>query len=119
MVSSLTTIHLQYEQEAAQILGIPNPDDGPVPGTGWDYCWTPTATDLPWIPYANAHPQERTLHSGDYQSSEPLDAFVGCPLNGDWTIRVEDRWGIDNGFIFRWSVRFDPSIVEDCENWPD
>ena len=26
MVSSLTTIHLQYEQEAAQILGIPNPD---------------------------------------------------------------------------------------------
>jgi hypothetical protein len=30
----------------------------PVPGTGWDYCWTPTATDQPWIPYANAHPVE-------------------------------------------------------------
>lgn len=26
LVSSLTTIHLQYEQEAAQILGIPYPD---------------------------------------------------------------------------------------------
>ena len=100
-------------------LGVPNPDDGPTPGTGWDYCWTPTATDLPWIPYANAHPGEHTLHSGDYQSSQALNAFVGCPLNGGWTIRVEDRWGIDNGYIFKWSVRFDPSLVEDCENWPD
>ncbi len=101
-------------------LGIPNDSDQtiPVPGTGWDYCWTPTATDLPWIPYANAHPAEHTLHSGDYQSSQPLNAFIGCPLNGDWKIRVEDRWGIDNGFIFKWSVRFDPSIVEDCTGWP-
>ena len=72
-----------------------------------------------WIPYANAHPGEHTLHSGDYQSSQALNAFVGCPLNGGWTIRVEDRWGIDNGYIFKWSVRFDPSLVEDCENWPD
>jgi len=93
-------------------------DVGPTPGVGWDYCWTPTATDLPWIDYADAHPGEHTLHAGDYRSSQPLDAFVGCPLNGDWTLRVEDRWGVDNGFIFEWSVRFDPSIVEDCEDWP-
>lgn len=102
-------------------LGIPNQNDegggAPIPGTGWDYCWTPTATDLPWIPYANSH-TEHTLHSGDYQSSESMNAFVGCPLNGNWTIRVEDRWGVDNGFIFKWSVRFDPSIVEDCSGWP-
>ncbi len=103
-------------------LGEPNDNDefgAPIPGVGYDYCWTPTATDAPWIPYANAHPGESPLHSGDYQSSQPLNAFLGCPLNGNWTIRVEDRWGIDNGFIFEWSVRFDPSIVEDCENWPD
>ena len=103
-------------------IGVPNDNDtgaNPVPGTGFDYCWTPTATDAAWIPYANAHIGEHTLHSGDYQSSQPLNAFVGCPLNGNWTLRVEDRWGIDNGFIFSWSVRFDPSLVEDCANWPD
>lgn len=101
-------------------LGQPNDfDEGnPVPGVGWDYCWTPTAVNAPWIPYANAN-NVGTLPAGDYQSSQPLNAFVGCPLNGEWRIRVEDRWGIDNGFIFRWSVKFDPSIVEDCENWPD
>jgi hypothetical protein len=99
-------------------LGVPDDDDGniPVPGVGWDYCWTPTAANLPWIPYANDN-FVGTLPAGDYQSSEPLDAFLGCPLNGDWTLRVEDRWGSDNGFIFSWSVKFDPSIVEDCSTW--
>jgi len=90
----------------------------PTPGTGWDYCWTPTADNEPWIPYAD-DTGVSTLPSGDYQSSEPLDAFIGCPLNGDWTIRVEDRWGLDNGFIFSWSVRFDRSLVEDCSLWPE
>jgi len=99
-------------------LGVPNDDDWdvPEPGVGWDYCWAPGAANLPWIPYANAN-VPGTLPAGDYQSSEALDAFVGCPLNGDWTLRVEDRWGIDNGFIFSWSVKFDPSIVEDCSTW--
>jgi hypothetical protein len=101
-------------------LGQPNDDDEfgtPIPGVGWDYCWTPTAANLPWIPYANAN-FVSTLPAGDYQSSQSLGAFVGCPLNGPWTLRVEDRWGIDNGFIFSWSVRFDASIVEDCATWP-
>lgn len=99
------------------LLGQPLPDDGPTPGVGWEYCWTPTATNLPWIPYANAT-GVGTLPAGDYQSDQPFNAFLGCPLNGDWTLRVEDRWGIDNGFIFSWNVKFDPSIVEDCANWP-
>ncbi len=100
-------------------VGQPNDDDegAPVPGVGWDYCWTPTAANLPWIPYADAN-NATQLPAGDYQSSQSLSAFVGCPLNGNWTLRVEDRWGIDNGFIFQWSVKFDASIVEDCANWP-
>lgn len=99
-------------------VGVPNDSDGdyPEPGTGWDYCWTPNADRASWIDYANDTGCD-TLPEGDYQSSEPMNAFVGCPLNGDWTLRVEDRWGIDNGFIFSWSVAFDPDIVEDCSVW--
>ncbi len=101
-------------------LGIPNDNDEfgtPIPGTGWDYCWRPSATNLPWIPYANAN-LPATLPAGDYQSSQPLNAFVGCPLNGNWKLRVEDRWGIDNGFIFSWTVEFSADLVEDCASWP-
>ncbi len=103
-------------------LGIPNDADegNPQPGVGWDYCWRPDAVNAAWIPFANANATglNYTLPAGDYQSSQPLDAFVGCPLNGLWKIRVEDRWGIDNGFIFSWTVEFDAGLVEDCDNWP-
>jgi len=98
--------------------GVPVDFDGtdPEPGTGWDYCWAPNAEWASWIEYANDTGCE-TLPAGDYQSSEDMAAFVGCPLNGDWTLRVEDRWGADNGFVFSWSVSFDPALVEDCSVW--
>ncbi|MBK9029880.1 MAG: hypothetical protein IPL61_00815 [Myxococcales bacterium] len=109
-------------------VGQANDNDSsavPVPGVGWDYCWTPTATREPWITFANNHPDQLVpagfsvaLPSGDYSTSDPMANLVGCTLNGDWTIIVEDRWGIDNGYIFKWSVRFDPSLVEDCSMWP-
>lgn len=101
-------------------LGEPIDSDSasnPTPGVGYDYCWTPTATNLPWIPYANST-GVHTLPSGDYQASGSWADFLGCPLNGEWKLRVEDRWAIDNGFIFNWQVKFDPSLVPDCANWP-
>ncbi|MBE7454233.1 MAG: hypothetical protein HS111_36900 [Kofleriaceae bacterium] len=100
-------------------LGIPNDSDGvnPVPGTGYDYCWTPTATNPPMLEYAN-QTGVRTLPAGDYRSSTPMDALEGCLLNGNWTLRVFDMWPIDNGFIFKWWIRFDASLVEDCASWP-
>lgn len=102
-------------------MGQPNDTDGttPVPGVGADYCWTPNATNPPMLDYCNQNPLVHDLPPGDYRSVTPFSNLVGCPLNGDWTIRVQDLWGIDNGFIFSWSVRFDPSIVEDCDSWPD
>jgi hypothetical protein len=100
-------------------LGEPNDSDGeqPSPGVGWEYCWTPTAENAPWIPYADAN-NPGTLPAGDYQSSESLDLFVGCALDGDWTLRVEDRWAIDNGYMFGWSIGFDEALVADCASWP-
>jgi hypothetical protein len=100
-------------------LGVPNDSDDvdPVPGVGWDYCWTPTATNAPMLDYAN-QTLVGTLPAGDYQSSDPMQMLQGCTLNGDWSIRVQDLWGIDNGYIFSWGISFDPSLVEDCDDWP-
>lgn len=30
--------------------------------------------------------------------------LVGCPLNGTWKVRVYDTYGIDNGWVFNWSL---------------
>lgn len=100
-------------------LGSPNDSDGttPVPGVGADYCWSPTATNAPMLEYANST-SVHDLPPGDYRSSTPMDVLTGCVLNGNWTLRVFDMWPIDNGFIFKWWIKFDASLVEDCASWP-
>ena len=54
------------------------------------------------------------LPPGDYQASGSWDGLVGASLNGDWEIFVQDQWEEDNGFIFQWSIAFDPALVTDC-----
>lgn len=64
-----------------------------------------------------------TLDSSDHANKTnyfmPADDFstlVGCPLNGTWEIEVCDEWGIDNGWVFSWSMDIcGVSSGEGCE----
>lgn len=115
-----TVMHMYQGTNGGTVyLGIPNDSDfgTPVPGTGWDYCWTPDATGA-MIPVGDTS-VSGTIPAGDYAPNCSYDSLVGCTLNGNWTIKVTDLWGADNGFIFKWGVNFNPDIIEDCENWPD
>ncbi len=94
-------------------IGTPDP---PEPGVGWDYCWTPNATMGTWLEYANAN-APNTLPEGDYNSFESLDAFLGCPLNGEWTIQICDNWGSDNGWLFEWSISFASDLYPNIETF--
>jgi subtilisin-like proprotein convertase family protein len=55
-----------------------------------------------------------TVPAGDYKPDVPFTALQGADLNGMWTFRVTDMYGVDNGFLFKWSINFDPSLVVDC-----
>ncbi|MBW2523549.1 MAG: hypothetical protein JRI23_05215 [Deltaproteobacteria bacterium] len=104
-------------------LGEPDDSDdqNPNPGVGYDYCWTPTASNPPMLDYCNANfgssGMGDTLPSGAYQASSGFDAMVGTQLNGTWTLRCIDDWAIDNGYIFYWNMHFDSSLIPDCEEW--
>lgn len=100
-------------------VGTPDDNDGvdPTPGTGAEYCWTPTATNPTWLEYAN-NGLIHDIPAGDYRAFGNMSDLLGCPLNGPWSLTVTDDWPIDNGFIFSWGLRFDPSLVEDCSEWP-
>ena len=56
-------------------LGEPIDNDGtnPIPGNGYDYCWTADATNGTWIQYANSN----QLWLEDYR-----DAFIKMTNNG-------------------------------------
>jgi hypothetical protein len=98
-----------------------DPDDAPVPGQGAVYCWTPDAMTMMVgpTPTQNGPTQpagvfSESLIPGNYKPASPWNALSNTTLNGPWSIRVTDLWPIDNGFIFEWSIKFDPTLVSDC-----
>jgi len=111
-------------------LGMANDCDSsgsPVPGTGADYCWKPNATKMPMLDFADSGGtmnqvtgcdslSHEEIPPGDYQASDSWGNLIGATLNGDWQIVVTDLWPIDNGYIFKWSISFDPSILQDCSD---
>ncbi len=117
-----TTVILQNQEFIGNetFLGIPYElDEGfdpPIQGVGYDYCWTPSSTNGTWTEYIQTF-DPQTLPSQDYETYEPLTDFLGCPLNGEWTITVQDLWGIDNGWIFEWSIEFDASLYPNIETF--
>lgn len=91
-------------------LGEPvDVDTDLTPGVGYDYFWSPTATNGTWQDNAGG-----TLPSGAYESVQPFTNLNGCPLNGTWEVEVCDLWASDNGFIFDWSLQFDPSLYPEA-----
>ncbi len=103
-------------------LGIPNESDDfmtnnpPLQGVGFEYCFRPTATNGTWTAFDSAN-NLPTLPAGDYNSLESFDAFLGCPLNGEWTVTITDELAIDNGWIFEWSIAFEQDLYPDLERF--
>lgn len=105
-------------------LGEPIDINGPSdpPGVGYSYCWAPNAPLGTWAQCgsAGATPNlitlpngTETLAPGTYSSLNPLSDLVGCPLNGTWTLEFCDLWGSDDGWVFDWSIDFNPALYPD------
>jgi gliding motility-associated-like protein len=98
-------------------LGSPIDNDEPlIPGTGAEYCWSAGATNPSWLDYIDQNPVS-SLPPGFYQPAQPLDPLLGCPLNGEWILKVEDLWQEDNGIIFSWGINFSPEIYPNLETF--
>ena len=95
-------------------LGVPVDDDN-MPnarGTGYDYCWTLGSTATTTMFTApGAMTNGFTIPAGDYKPDVPFTSLQNADLNGMWTFRVTDLYGSDNGFLFDWTIDFDPSLV--------
>lgn len=54
--------------------------------------------------------------AAEYQSQESFTNLVGCPLNGDWSIIIEDHLGAENGWIAGWHLSFANQLYTYLEN---
>lgn len=85
-------------------------DTGCAPmGIGWTYCFSDQYLNSPQGLIENAwgNPADSTNTvdtSGYYQTPNSFSSLVGCPLNGEWMLRICDTMSIDNGFVFWWDL---------------
>jgi subtilisin-like proprotein convertase family protein len=101
-----------YPSSANTYLGCPLDDPTPGPGVGSQYCFTPSAGTLlvNGLTTICGNPPGNSIVAGNYMPVEPFTNFIGCPLNGQWTIQVTDNLGQDNGYIFNWDLNFNPVL---------
>ena len=83
----------------------------------------PPFADAPQTPVAHngmmsniKHPSDPLTKTDYYLPWSRFKELVGCPLNGNWRIRVYDTWSADNGWIFNWSLDICNVIKDgDCD----
>ncbi|MGB0881522.1 MAG: gliding motility-associated C-terminal domain-containing protein [Vicingaceae bacterium] len=111
-------------------LGHPIDDASGPPGMGEEYCWSSTLAtfgDFPTEFGANnfialTNPPSPSAGNsmnwnGIYLPEQSFTNLIGCPLNGDWSITIRDNQGIDDGYIFEWSILFDPLLNPNNETY--
>ena len=89
-------------------LGEPIDDDTTFPGNGYTYKWTQNAdsTLAQWA-YDSYVNNNNIIPAGAYLPSQSLCDLEGCPINGQWTLAVNDRFAWDNGNVFSWGLSFE------------
>ncbi len=91
------------------MTAAPTPDPLPanyVDANGVAHSWGQYAGQRPSILTSGKtrKPSNHEEKTDYYLPYTTFDELVGCPLNGEWKMRVYDTWGIDNGWIFNWSM---------------
>lgn len=104
-------------------LGQADDSGNGTPGIGWEYCFADNAAwgNFP-TEYAGGNFTNVTtpsfgssMSAGTYKPESLFSGFIGCPINGNWTITIQDNLGIDDGFIFEWGIYFNPAINPNTE----
>ena len=121
-----------------------NPSQNP-PGIAWNYVWSNNSTlgyqyapgtygycyepvNVQFTPnpmWDNSSGQGMSSYKIDssdvtnmsqiYHPKESFSNLIGCPLNGNWCIEVQDLWTNDNGYIYEWEMALDPILLP--QNW--
>ena len=103
---------------------------GSGPGEGWEYCFSSVLNDIGPMSqnWGNTIPAPNFGNNGPSVNPEniyaPESSFAmlsGCPINGEWTLFVQDNLLIDDGFIFGWGIDFNTSSsgISGYQNYVD
>lgn len=110
----------------SQSLGNDTDIDGGAPGANpWTYCFSvQNATNGTMCDeiaannfITNSYGDQSLNNAGVFLPDGNFDNFIGCPVNGNWSITVKDNQAIDDGYIFQWGIYFNASLYPDGEGY--
>jgi gliding motility-associated-like protein len=78
----------------------------------YTYTTVPSEVDGATFTYTDSY-----FPAGDYRPQQSYTGLLGCPLNGEWRVRVTDNLGLDNGWLFGWSIAFNDNLFPAVENF--
>jgi len=123
-VMRLDTTNADFTLE--MFLGIPEESDDdlsgtPLPGIGFTYCFTPTPQYGTFFDQAlslfSSQGARTSLPEGTYTPIDGFNTLVTCPVNGEWTLVVEDKLTRDNGWLFSWDICFSDDLRPPVETF--
>ena len=72
----------------------------------WDY-------DYPWEnTHESVKPSNPVTMTQIYHPYQSFSNLIGCPLNGQWYIEVQDLLPNDNGYLTEWELAMSPSLLQ-------
>lgn len=72
----------------------------------WDY-------DYPWEnTHESVKPSNPVNMTQIYRPYQSFSNLIGCPLNGQWYIEVQDMLPNDNGYLTEWELAMAPSLLQ-------
>lgn len=126
--SQSTMLH-SFSNGGGLYLGNPIDDSGgcnPFPqlaGQGWNYAWSENSTlgyvyhiATPYYLHLSQSSQwcdstNLTNNTNYYKPMQSFSSLIGCPVNGNWSIQICDHYGIDDGWLFNFSLNLNPEII--------
>lgn len=113
-----------------EFLGEPvdEGNDACIQGVPYHYCWTHDAAQTmedasynpPSYTYTNNVGYTYTDHpyipAGEYLPIGDWTSLAGCPLNGEWCIKIWDNLNLDDGTIFRIEIHLANSLLYPIED---
>ncbi len=79
-----------------------------IAGIGYNYYWTNSPT---FGTMNSASPAGISLPAGNYAPEQAFNMLAGCPLNGEWKIKISDSQAPDSGFVFTTQLSFNKVLL--------
>ncbi len=91
------------------VMGKPLPSNTEQNGEGYKYCWTSSSSNGIMNDFAGD-----TLPAGNYLPEQAFSNLAGCPLNGNWSIRITDNTdgaAEKDGYVYSQEIIFAESAL--------